>query len=189
MRPEEVSRPSRCLDDTDRLVQNVDESVGRQQKVKADIDKGQGLLFGASAPSAPATGDSKIKPLSEHDTLAYEREVLGFYFSGHPLLSVKAQLRATATHEVSQLTPAITTPVRLAGMISKMRKMVSKKTGEPWVIVTVEDLTGEITTVHKAPKKKDRLATKKHKGHKRRQNRERDRRQDIRQRRRSGCIF
>ena len=32
-------------------------------------------------------------------------------------------------------------------MISKMRKMVSKKTGEPWVIVTVEDLTGEITTL------------------------------------------
>ena len=30
-------------------------------------------------------------------------------------------------------------------MISKIRKMVSKKTGEPWVICTLEDLTGEIT--------------------------------------------
>ncbi len=97
--------------------------------------------------SPAAAGDSSIKPLSEHDTLTFEREVLGFYFSGHPLLSVKAQLKATATHEVSQLVPAITTPVRLAGMISKMRKMVSKKTGEPWIIITVEDLTGEITTL------------------------------------------
>ena len=60
-------------------------------------------------------------------------------------MSVKAQLKATATHEVSQLTPAITAPVRLAGMISKMRKMISKKTGEPWVIITLEDLSGEIT--------------------------------------------
>ncbi len=60
-------------------------------------------------------------------------------------MSVKAQLKATATHEISQLAPSITAPVRLAGMISKMRKMVSKKTGEPWVIITLEDLTGEIT--------------------------------------------
>lgn len=133
-----------------RLLASIDESVGRQQKVKADLDKGQGLLFGASAPApsaSSAANDSSIKPLSEHDTLTFEREVLGFYFSGHPLLSVKAQLKATATHEVSQLAPSITTPVRLAGMISKMRKMVSKKTGEPWIIITVEDLTGEITTL------------------------------------------
>ncbi len=131
-----------------RLLLAVDEAVGRQQKVRADLDKGQGLLFGVGgsteAPMSSAN-DSVIKPLSEHDTLTFEREVLGFYFSGHPLLSVKAQLKATATHEVSQLAPSITTPVRLAGMISKMRKMVSKKTGEPWVIITLEDLTGEIT--------------------------------------------
>ena len=123
--------------------------VGRQQKVKADLDKGQGLLFGAAPPAAPAAGTaaagSGLKPLSEHDTLAFEREVLGFYISGHPLLAVKAQLRAAATHEISQLLPSVTTPVRLAGMISKIRKMVSKKTGEPWVIVTLEDLTGETT--------------------------------------------
>ena len=71
--------------------------------------------------------------------------MLGFYFSGHPLLSVKMQLKAAATHEISALAPTINTPVRLAGMISRTRKMVSKKTGEPWVICTLEDLTGEIT--------------------------------------------
>ncbi len=143
LRPGEPAPAARA-----RLLLAVDEAVSRQQKVRADLDKGQGLLFGASAPPAAkdsfTAGGTLIKPLSEHDTLAFEREVLGFYFSGHPLLSVKAQLKAAATHEVSQLTPATTTPVRLAGMISKMRKMVSKKTGEPWVIITLEDLTGEL---------------------------------------------
>jgi DNA polymerase-3 subunit alpha len=130
-----------------RLLASVDEAVGRQQKVRADLDKGQGLLFGSAPPPAQETSASHaaIKSLSEHDTLAFEREVLGFYFSGHPLLSVKAQLKAVATHEVSQLAPSITTPVRMAGMISRIRKMVSKKTGEPWAILTLEDLTGEIT--------------------------------------------
>ncbi|MEK7234289.1 MAG: DNA polymerase III subunit alpha [Elusimicrobiota bacterium] len=131
-----------------RLLLAVDDSVGRQQKVRADLDRGQGLLFGvdgATGEPMSSADDFVIKPLSEHNTLAFEREVLGFYFSGHPLLSVKAQLKATATHEVSGLSPAHTAPVRLAGMISKMRKMVSKKTGEPWIIITLEDLTGEVT--------------------------------------------
>jgi DNA polymerase-3 subunit alpha len=130
-----------------RLLAAIDSAVGRQQKIKADLDKGQGLLFGGALPAGPARASSAppVNPLSEHDTLTFEREVLGFYFSGHPLLGVKAQLKASATHEISQLSPAVTIPVRLSGMISKMRKMISKKTGEPWVIVTLEDLTGELT--------------------------------------------
>ena len=130
-----------------RLLAAIDDVVARQQRVRADLDKGQGLLFGSAPPSAPAAteADAGLKPLSEHDTLTFEREVLGFYFSGHPLLGVKAQLKASATHEVSALTPAVTTTVRVSGMISKLRKMISKKTGEPWVICTLEDLTGELT--------------------------------------------
>ena len=130
------------------LIASIDEVVGRSQKIKADLDKGQGLLFGAAPPpprANSASADANFKPLSEHDTLTFEREVLGFYFSGHPLMAVKAQLKASATHEISQCTPAVTVPVRISGMISKMRKMISKKTGEPWVIVTLEDLTGEMT--------------------------------------------
>lgn len=145
LRPGEPPHAARA-----RLLPAVDEVVGRQQRVKADLDKGQGLLFMGGAPEpAPGAGAAdpyaQIKPLSEHDTLTFEREVLGFYFSGHPLLGVKAQLKASATHEVSQLNPSVTVPVRVSGMISKIRKMVSKKTGEPWVIVTLEDLTGEVT--------------------------------------------
>jgi len=142
LRPGEPPHAARA-----RLLLSVDEAVGRQQRVKADLDKGQGLLFGSAPPPAAAEGgaDAAVKPLSEHDTLAFEREVLGFYFSGHPLLGVKMQLKAAATHEASQLNASITTPVRLAGMISKTRKMVSKKTGEPWIICTLEDLTGEVT--------------------------------------------
>ncbi|MDE2143146.1 MAG: DNA polymerase III subunit alpha, partial [Elusimicrobia bacterium] len=142
LRPNEPSPAARA-----RLLAAIDDVVGRQQKIKADLDKGQGLLFGggASVPAPAPAADAAFKPLSEHDTLTFEREVLGFYFSGHPLMAVKAQLKASATHEISQFNPSITIPVRVAGMISKMRKMVSKKTGEPWVIVTLEDLTGELT--------------------------------------------
>jgi DNA polymerase-3 subunit alpha len=142
LRPGEPSPSARA-----RLLSAIDETVGRQQRVKADLDKGQGLLFGAASAPAPksAASDAAFKPLSEHDTLSFEREVLGFYFSGHPLLAVKAQLKASATHEVAALNPSVTGSVRVSGMISRIRKMVSKKTGEPWVICTLEDLSGELT--------------------------------------------
>jgi DNA polymerase-3 subunit alpha len=132
-----------------RLMAAIDEAVGRQQRVKADLDKGQTLLFmggGADEPAHPPSL-AGVKPLSEHDVLGFEREVLGFYLSGHPLLGIKTQLKAAASHEISALNASVTTPVRLSGMISAMRKMVSKKTGEPWVRCELEDLTGSITAL------------------------------------------
>ena len=73
-----------------------------------------------------------------------EKEVLGFYFSGHPLLSVRALLRVAATHEISALKSDISGPVRLAGMLSQVKRMTTKKKGEPWARCLFEDLTGEV---------------------------------------------
>ncbi|MDD5655787.1 MAG: DNA polymerase III subunit alpha, partial [Elusimicrobia bacterium] len=127
------------------LLASVDQAVDRPQRVQADISRGQGLLFGAQAlPEAPAAGARGGAPvLHEHDVLAFEKEVLGFYFSGHPLLAVKALLRAAATHEIAGLAPEISAPVRLAGMISQIKRMVTKEEGKQWARCAFEDLTGE----------------------------------------------
>ena len=68
LRPGEPSPSARA-----HLLAAIDDAVGRQQKIKADLDKGQGLLFGSSpAPAhAPSAADAAFKPLSEHDTLTF----------------------------------------------------------------------------------------------------------------------
>ena len=72
-----------------RLLSKLDDSVDRQARIREDLARGQGLLFGAAAAPPPtATQAPPVAPISEHDVLKFEKEVLGFYFSGHPLLIV-----------------------------------------------------------------------------------------------------
>ena len=129
-----------------KLLAAAGDAVDRQQQVQADISRGQGLLFGlGELPAAPAETATAVPALHEHDVLAFEKEVLGFYFSGHPLLSVKELLRVAASHEIVQLTAEITKPVRLAGMISQVKRMVTKEEGKQWAKCIFEDLSGEIS--------------------------------------------
>ena len=129
-----------------RLLARMSDAVDRQARLREDLALGQGQLFGAEA--APRTNPDKedpVVPLTEHDLLKNEKEVLGFYFSGHPLLGVKEQLACAATHLIEQLTPEVTTtPIRVAGMISQVKRMVTKSKGEQWARCVLEDLSGEI---------------------------------------------
>jgi len=97
----------------------------------------------ASQPSQAEPGAASV--LSEHDVLKFEKEVLGFYFSGHPLLGVQGKLKCAATHEIAKLSSEITTPVRVAGLITQVKRMVTKSKGEQWARGVLEDLTGEIS--------------------------------------------
>ncbi|HEY8966951.1 MAG TPA: DNA polymerase III subunit alpha, partial [Candidatus Methylacidiphilales bacterium] len=79
------------------------------------------------------------------DLLSYEKELLGHYFSGHPLDKHLARLRPFQTTTVDKLaTLDEGTPVRVAGMITKFEVKISKKTGNNLPIVTFEDQTGKI---------------------------------------------
>ena len=130
-----------------RLLSRVDETMNRQARVREDLSRGQGLLFGAvtvdEPPPAAGTGTS-VPPLSEADVLKMEKDVLGFYFSGHPLLGVRHKLKSLATHEISALNAEVTTTVRLAGMINQVKRMVTKAKGEQWCSGEMEDLSGSI---------------------------------------------
>ena len=128
-----------------KLLAAVDTTVERQQRIQADLARGQGLLFGAEQLPAPSSSPSAAAGLHEHDVLAFEKEVLGFYFSGHPLLGVKELLRAAADHEIADLKPEITVPVRLAGMVSQVKRMVTREEGKQWAKCLFEDLSGETT--------------------------------------------
>ncbi len=135
-----------------KLLAAVDGAVQRQQHIQADLARGQGLLFGAEQLPAPPASVASAPSLHEHDVLAFEKEVLGFYFSGHPLLGVQALLRVAADHQIADLKPEITVPVHLAGMISQVKRMVTKEEGKPWAKCLFEDLSGE-TSLLVFPKK------------------------------------
>jgi DNA polymerase-3 subunit alpha len=97
-------------------------------------------IFGSSKRKGPPPPDWPLR-----DRLAYEKELLGFYVTGHPLDEHRAEVEALALHTVAQLR-AIEQEIdtRLCGLVTKVDVRVAKESKKPWARVTLEDLTGAI---------------------------------------------
>ncbi|NBS59969.1 MAG: hypothetical protein EBS65_23620, partial [Betaproteobacteria bacterium] len=80
--------------------------------------------------------------LSEHERLTKEKEILGFYISGHPLEPFRAECELLASHAVSQLGPWTDQPMQLTVVVTTIRKQISKKSGNEFARLTIEDFSG-----------------------------------------------
>ncbi len=117
-----------------------------------DLRVGQRNLFEAvasdettaAAPAAEASIDVPLWP--ETEKLKYEKEVLDFYFSSHPLAESEKQLRRYAARDVNQLrTLPAGEVVTLGGMLTQLRYMNTKKArngNTRYVRCKLEDFTG-----------------------------------------------
>ncbi len=118
------------------------ERAARQQRKEA---AGQSALFsGEGVLPAPSPSLPEVDEWPEHERLRYEKEILGFYITGHPLARYRdrlAELKVTAIAEMEER-PNVE-EVCLAGIVVKVRPLRSKK-GERWAIATLEDMTGVI---------------------------------------------
>jgi DNA polymerase-3 subunit alpha len=84
--------------------------------------------------------------------LAYEKDVLGFYLSGHPLARFReeaARLKATPLADLGQ--KAVGARLTLLGQITALKE-IPTKSGERMAFATLEDMTGSVElTVFPAP--------------------------------------
>jgi DNA polymerase III subunit alpha len=125
----------------------LDRVLSRAAGVAADRQRGQASLFGLLQEGA-TPGDEPLPALPEwpqQEILAHEKELLGFYVTGHPLtpyLSLLAQYGLTTTTALGQLPNRSLT--RIGGMISAVQQGVSRKSGQPYALVTLEDLEGTV---------------------------------------------
>ena len=132
--------------------QAVDAVIG----VKRQEAIGQFDLFsmGEAAASADAAPAPRIgldfKLTSEEwprkSLLAQEREMLGLYVSGHPLDGAERILQRNRDTAVAELLASGRTEgdVQVAGMIVSVDRRINKKSGNPWAIVTIEDLDAAV---------------------------------------------
>ncbi|MCP3799234.1 DNA polymerase III subunit alpha [Allokutzneria sp. A3M-2-11 16] len=141
--------------DTTRLglFQVHEEAVDAVVPLKRQEAMGQFDLFGAGGddeePNEDASPLAHLKIAAEEwprkQLLGYEREMLGLYVSAHPLDGAERALRQNAPRSIAEIIsdPPKEGEVAIAGMISAMERRVNKK-GEPWAIVTVEDLDASL---------------------------------------------
>jgi DNA polymerase-3 subunit alpha len=129
------------------LFSQIDRTLARAASIIADRQRGQSSLFGSFEETAPPAPEAQINlsEWPEHELLAHEKELLGFYVTGHPLtpyatILQKYTLANTAT--LAQLPNRGIT--RIGGLIAAVQNGVSKKSGKPYSMVTLEDLEGTV---------------------------------------------
>jgi DNA polymerase-3 subunit alpha len=137
-----------CLGQTRAtLFAQADRTLARAASVIADRERGQASLFGTledrsvQAPEAGAT----LPEWPEHELLAFEKELLGFYVTGHPLTPYVPILEKYALANTATLAQLPTRSLtRIGGLIAAVQNGVSKKSGKPYSLVTLEDLEGSV---------------------------------------------
>jgi DNA polymerase-3 subunit alpha len=105
---------------------------------------GQSSLFGGggSENTIPEPELPDVPPLAMELKLTTEKLLLGFYISGHPLDSVSEEIEKLANVHLGDTSELIDQQlVRIAGVITQVRKQVTRK-GKPMATISLEDLTG-----------------------------------------------
>jgi DNA polymerase-3 subunit alpha len=107
---------------------------------------GQGSLFGDAGPAAKADAMQpslpNVPPMSEHERLTKEKETIGFYISGHPLEPYRAECELLATMTVAKIGTWSEQSSSLTVVVTAIKKQVSKKSGNEFARLTVEDFSG-----------------------------------------------
>jgi len=127
----------------------LDAAIGHGQRTADERERGQFTLFGGApeetTPSLPPL--PAVEPWQPGERLRKEKEVLGFYVSGHPLDKVRAQLTAFARHTAAAAAELPTgTEVGLGGVVSSVKGMRDRR-GNAMAFFTLEDYTGTIEVI------------------------------------------
>ncbi len=125
----------------------IDQSLSASASAQRDRVAGQVSLFDEA--TTPTTSRKRpITPWSEHEKLSYEKELLGFYVSGHPL-DAYVDLFATKNYRtiasLSDLEDRAS--FKIAGALVQIDKKFTRREGKPFAVVWVEDLTGTVEVV------------------------------------------
>ena len=129
------------------LFASLEHALARAASANADRVSGQSSLFAMMEATPAATAAPLIRQPEwpQHELLAAEKELLGFYVTGHPLTpyaSILEKFTLTTTTKLAELPPRSLT--RLGGMIATVQHGVSKKSGKPYAMATLEDLEGSV---------------------------------------------
>jgi DNA polymerase-3 subunit alpha len=119
----------------------IDDALASSAALQRDRLSGQVSLFDQHTHAATAARRQPIKSWSEHEKLSYEKELLGFYVSGHPLDAYADLLAAKNYRSIASLGELEDrVQFKIAGAIVEVEKKFTKKDGKPFAVVRLEDL-------------------------------------------------
>ncbi|MGE0526636.1 MAG: DNA polymerase III subunit alpha [Bdellovibrionales bacterium] len=124
--------------------------IDRAEGLRAEREVGQTSLFDLAGEEVAEDNRVKLdrlEPWTRALTLSFEKEVLGFYLSDHPLRGLEVVSKiygAQPVEEVSRLEPK--SKVHILGLVSSYREIITKK-GTRMAFARLEDMTGNLELV------------------------------------------
>jgi DNA polymerase-3 subunit alpha len=137
-----------------QLMAVLDRAMERAQNAQRDAESGQHGLFGVFQEEESEAHNDKLPNIpdwDEHLRLASEKEILGFFISGHPLEKYKDKLQdlqALSIVEIGAMTRSTgkDETIATAGIIANVRVLKSKR-GDFYAQATLEDMSGSIDMI------------------------------------------
>lgn len=126
----------------------IDESLAAATESHKDRASGQVSLFDDIPAPVSKPNRHRVPPWTEHERMSYEKELLGFYVTGHPLDAYATLLAEGKYQTVASLNElADRAPFRVGGAVVQVDKKFTKKEGKPFAVVWLEDLTATLEVV------------------------------------------
>ena len=136
-----------------QLLAALDHAINEASLRQEEAAKGQVSLFGdllaGDADETPGSNQAGAPPplpsvpvWSESERLTREKELLGFYISGHPLEPYRTECELFANCTVAQLGNWTGDAVTIGVVITAIKKQISKRSGAEFARLTVEDFSG-----------------------------------------------
>ncbi|HKI43702.1 MAG TPA: DNA polymerase III subunit alpha [Balneolales bacterium] len=134
-----------------QLMESLDDALQYGQRKQQDDQLNQISLFeaGGNGSVIPEPSLREAQPWTNIERLKKERELIGFYLSGHPLDKFKDDISLFCSHQLlaeklEELDDR--TPIACAGIITSVKRVTDRK-GRPFAFLTIEDEVGSVEVI------------------------------------------
>jgi len=133
-----------------QLMAVIDSAMEQAQKSQRDVAMGQHGLFGVFAEEDDKHVEKPLPNIpdwEEHQRLSAEKEILGFFITGHPLEKYREKLldcSSLTTEDLAQMKSSTGRDEVLVGGILKAVRVSKSKKGDLYAQGRLEDMNGSV---------------------------------------------
>jgi len=128
----------------DNLLGNFERAVEYVQNIKDDREFGQGSLFGETGEKEYPDFEFEVFPEANRaDKLKIEKDLIGFYFSGHPMDEYRELWKKMVKADLGNPEALVQGSQILLGLIKNIKQITTNR-GDKMAFASLEDYKGEI---------------------------------------------
>jgi DNA polymerase-3 subunit alpha len=130
-----------------QLMLGLEEALERGQAKQKERRAGQPALFDGLTTPRRNGAMPAVEEWPEQQLLSFEKDVLGFYLTSHPLIRYQEDIRELTTVDTEGLEEVTNaSQVSVGGLVAEVKEINTKK-GDQMAFVTLEDMKGRVEVI------------------------------------------